>query len=66
LGFYRFDPSYRAGTVCPIKLLLPFVLGPLRELEALFEKLDFNSFHVVEEGKMLGMPQEPQRAEWRA
>ena len=36
---------------------------PLRELEALFEKLDFNSFPVVEEGKMLGMPHEPQRAD---
>jgi hypothetical protein len=38
LPFYQ---SYRAGTVRPIKLLLPFVLGPLRELEALFEELDF-------------------------
>jgi CBS domain-containing protein len=27
----------------------------LRELEALFEKHDFNSFPVVEEGKMLGI-----------
>ena len=27
----------------------------LRELEALFEKHDFNSFPVVEEGKMLGV-----------
>jgi CBS domain-containing protein len=26
----------------------------MRELEALFEKYDFNSFPVVEEGKMLG------------
>ena len=27
----------------------------MRELEALFEKHDFNSFPVVEEGKMLGI-----------
>jgi CBS domain-containing protein len=27
----------------------------MRELEALFEKYDFNSFPVVEEGKMLGI-----------
>ena len=27
----------------------------LRDLEALFEKHDFNSFPVVEEGKMLGI-----------
>ena len=27
----------------------------LRELEALFEKNDFNSFPVVEEGKLLGL-----------
>ena len=27
----------------------------LRELEALFERHDFNSFPVVEEGKMLGI-----------
>jgi CBS-domain-containing membrane protein len=27
----------------------------LRDLEALFEKHDFNSFPVMEEGKMLGM-----------
>jgi CBS domain-containing protein len=27
----------------------------LRDLEALFEKYDFNSFPVVEEGKMLGI-----------
>jgi CBS-domain-containing membrane protein len=27
----------------------------LRNLEALFEKHDFNSFPVVEEGKMLGI-----------
>ena len=27
----------------------------MRELEALFEKNDFNSFPVVEEGKMLGI-----------
>jgi CBS domain-containing protein len=26
----------------------------MRDLEALFEKHDFNSFHVVEKGKMLG------------
>src|SRR5262249_57532676 len=29
--------------------------GTVRDLEALFEKLDFNSFPVVEEGKMLGI-----------
>jgi CBS domain-containing protein len=29
--------------------------GTLRDLEALFEKHDFNSFPVVEEGKMLGI-----------
>jgi CBS domain-containing protein len=28
----------------------------LRDLERLFEKHDFNSFPVVEEGKMLGTP----------
>jgi CBS domain-containing protein len=28
---------------------------PLRDLEALFEKHDFNSFPVVEEGKMVGI-----------
>ncbi|MGO9702550.1 MAG: CBS domain-containing protein [Xanthobacteraceae bacterium] len=27
----------------------------MRELEALFEKHDFNSFPVVEEGRMLGI-----------
>jgi CBS domain-containing protein len=27
----------------------------MRELEALFEKHDFNSFPVMEEGKMLGI-----------
>ena len=27
----------------------------MRELEALFDKHDFNSFPVVEEGKMLGI-----------
>jgi CBS domain-containing protein len=53
-GIYRFLEctvcEYMTHAVMSVTRLIT-----MRELEALFEKYDFNSFPVVEEGKMMGI-----------